>query len=149
MLASVLNAKYVTTTVKHTSTTRISCRNLWSEIRGRNGRRTFSLKLTEGARSVALAQLLIAESSAPKNMICAKSGTMGERMRGGRRGGDSWWGCPSPFFGSRSTAEWARNRGKKAKKKYTPPPMIAERAAVFSSLADCTRWKTSCWGIDP
>jgi hypothetical protein len=41
----------------------------------------FSLKLTDGASSVADAQLLIAESSAPKNMICAKIGTIGERIR--------------------------------------------------------------------
>jgi hypothetical protein len=37
----------------------------------------------------------------------------------------------------------------KAKQKYMQPPMIAERAAMFSSLADCTRWNTSCCGIEP
>src|ERR1700681_3200226 len=81
MLASVESAKAVTVTVKATITTRMRVRNLWSGIPGKNGLRMFSLKLTEGARSVALAQLLIAESSAPKNMICAKIGTIGERMR--------------------------------------------------------------------
>ena len=40
--------------------------------------RMFSLKVTEGASSVAEAQLLIAESSAPKNITWANSGTMGE-----------------------------------------------------------------------
>ena len=44
----------------------------------------FSLKVTEGASSVAEAQLLIAESSAPKNMICANIGTIGDRIRFGR-----------------------------------------------------------------
>jgi hypothetical protein len=37
----------------------------------------------------------------------------------------------------------------KAKRKYMQPPRIDERAAVFSSFADCTRWNTSCCGIEP
>src|SRR5258707_14427182 len=115
MLASVLNAKYVTTTVKHTSTTRISCRNLWSEMRGRKGRRMFSLKLTDGARSVALAQLLIAESRAPKNMICAKIGTTGDRIRFGRMSCVSFSRLAATIFGSMRLAEYARNIGMNAK----------------------------------
>src|ERR1700759_230914 len=84
MSALVIIATAVTSTVKHTSTTRFSSRNFLSEMPGRKGFRMFSLKLTDGARSVAEAQLLIAERSAPKNMICAKIGTTGERMRLGR-----------------------------------------------------------------
>jgi len=53
------------------------------------------------------AQLLMAESSAPKNMICAKIGTIGDRIRFGRIN------CVSPpsfiatstIFGSMSEAE--------------------------------------------
>jgi hypothetical protein len=105
MLASVLSAKYVTTTVKHTSTTRISVRNCLSPIPGKKGLRMFSLKLTEGARSVALAQLLIAESSAPKNMICAKSGTMGDRISDGRMSCGSLSRWPATILGSISIAE--------------------------------------------
>src|ERR1700733_5610419 len=84
MLASVESANDVTRIVKQTITTRISLRNWWSGIPGKKGFRMFSLKLTEGARRVALAQLLIAERSAPKNMICAKIGTIGDRIRFGR-----------------------------------------------------------------
>src|SRR6478752_5346608 len=80
----VLIATYVTRTVKQTRTTRFSSRNFLSEMWGRKGFRMFSLKLTDGARRVAEAQLLIAERSAPKNMICANTGTMGDRIRLGR-----------------------------------------------------------------
>src|SRR5450432_4234297 len=107
MLDSVESANEVTRIVKQTSTTRIRFRNLWSEILGKKGFRMFSLKLTDGARSVALAQLLIADRSAPKNMICAKIGTIGDRIRFGRIS------CVSPpslsalstIFGSMRLAE--------------------------------------------
>ena len=65
----------------------------------------FSLKLTEGARSVALAQLLIAESSAPKNMICAKIGTIGDRIRLGRISCESFSRFAATIFGSMRLAE--------------------------------------------
>src|SRR5205085_11776864 len=120
-------------------TTRFNLRKLWSLIRGRNPFRMFSLKLTEGARRVALAQLLIAESSAPKNMICANTGTIGERMRLGRISCVSFSRFAATIFGSIKLAEYARNIGMKAKQKYIAPPRIEERAAVFSSFADCTR----------
>ena len=96
----------------------------------------FSLKLTDGASSVADAQLLMAESSAPKNMICAKIGTTGDRIRFGRMS------CVSPpsfiaaatMSGWMRLAEYARNIGTNAKKKYITPPRIEELAAVFSVL---------------
>src|SRR5476651_149346 len=100
MLASVESAKAVTITVKATITTRMSVRNLWSGILGKNGLRMFSLKLTEGARSVALAQLLIADRSAPKNMICAKIGTIGDRIRFGRISCGSVSRLAATIFGS-------------------------------------------------
>ena len=78
---------------------------LISEMPGKKGRRMFSLKLTEGARSVALAQLLIAESSAPKNMICANTGTIGERISAGRICCGSFSTNPATIFGSISIAE--------------------------------------------
>jgi len=111
------NAKMVTVTVKTKSTTRFRRRKLRSLMRGKKGFRMFSLKLTEGASSVAEAQLLIAESRAPKNMICAKSGTIGERMRLGRMccGSDSR--LAATIFGSIRLAEYARNIGMKAKQK--------------------------------
>src|SRR5471032_195517 len=105
MLASVERAKYVTRMVKQTITTRIRFRNLWSGIFGKNGLRMFSLKLTEGASSVALAQLLIAESSAPKNMICAKIGTIGDRIRLGRMSCGSLSRLAATICGSMRLAE--------------------------------------------
>ena len=41
------------------------------------------------------------------------------------------------------------NIGTKAKPKYSSPPSSEPRTAVFSSFAEVTRWKTSCWGIEP
>src|SRR5471030_1540634 len=117
MLASVESANEVTRIVKPTITTRIRFRNLWSGIFGKNGFRMFSLKLTEGARSVALAQLLIADRSAPKNMICAKIGTIGDRIRFGRISCGSLSRLAATIFGSMRLAEYARNIGMKAKQK--------------------------------
>ena len=39
--------------------------------------------------------------------------------------------------------------GTKAKQKYTAAPISVPRTAVFSSLAEVTRWNTSCCGIEP
>src|SRR5690348_12898860 len=110
-------AKTVTRHVNAKSTMRFSLRKLRSLMRGRNGFMMFSLKLTEGASRVAEAQLLIAERRAPKNMICAKSGTIGERIRFGRMccGSDSMFACT--IFGSMRLAEYARNIGMNAKQK--------------------------------
>src|SRR5678816_626554 len=111
-------AKTVTRHVKPNSTMRLSRRKLRSPMWGKNGFRMFSLKLTDGARSVAEAQLLIADSRAPKNMICAKSGTMGDMIRFGRM---CWLFCSrfaATIFGSMRLAEYARNIGMNAKQKY-------------------------------
>src|SRR5665213_588589 len=115
MLSSVESANDVTSTVKPTITTRIRVRNLWSGILGRNGLRMFSLKLTDGARRVALAQLLMADRSAPKNMICAKTGTIGDRIRFGRISCGSRSRLAATIFGSMRLAEYARNIGMKEK----------------------------------
>ena len=39
--------------------------------------------------------------------------------------------------------------GTNAKLKYTRPPSSVPRTAVFSSLAEVTRWKMSCCGTEP
>src|ERR1700712_3566426 len=105
MLASLESAKEVTSTVKPTITTRIRFRNLWSGMCGKKGLRMFSLKLTDGARRVALAQLLMADRSAPKNMICAKIGTIGDRMRLGRINCESLSKFAATIAGSMRLAE--------------------------------------------
>src|SRR3954471_7852013 len=117
MLECELSAKKVTRQVKPKSTSRFRRRKLRSLRRGKKGFMMFSLKLTEGASSVAEAQLLIAESSAPKNMICAKSGTIGERMRFGRMCCGSLSRFAATIFGSIRLAEYARNIGMNAKPK--------------------------------
>src|SRR6185437_16013172 len=117
MLDLELSAKKVTRIVKLTRTTRMRCRKRRSPMFGRKGLTMFSLKLTEGARSVALAQLLIAERSAPKNMICAKIGTTGERIRSGRIFCGSLSRFAATMPGSMRLAEYARNIGMKAKQK--------------------------------
>src|SRR2546423_15684508 len=132
MLASVLSANEVTSAVKHTITTRLSLRKLWSLMRGRNPLRMFSLKLTEGARRVALAQLLIAERRAPKNMICANTGTIGDRIRFGRISCVSFSRFAATILGPMRLTGYRRKGGMKAKKKEQTPPRIEEHAAGFS-----------------
>src|SRR3954454_10228218 len=117
MLECELSAKKVTRQVNPKSTSRFRRRKLRSLRRGKKGFMMFSLKLTEGASRVADAQLLIAESSAPKNMICAKSGTMGDRIRLGRMSWGSFSRFAATIFGSIRLAEYARNIGMKAKQK--------------------------------
>src|SRR4029079_14945575 len=109
MLASELSAKNVTRHVNPTSTTCMSRRNFLSPMCGKKGLRMFALKLTDGASSVAEAQLLIAESSAPKNMICAKIGTIGDRMRLGRMSWGSFSRFADTILGSMRLAEGARH----------------------------------------
>src|SRR5262245_35615997 len=41
------------------------------------------------------------------------------------------------------------NIGTKAKQKYATPPKSEPITAVRSSLAEVTRWKTSCCGMEP
>jgi hypothetical protein len=62
---------------------------------------------------------LIAESSAPKNMICAKTGTIGDRIRLGRMSCVSppSFRAPATMAGSMRLAEYARKIGMKAKPK--------------------------------
>jgi hypothetical protein len=43
-------------------------------MRGKKPFTTFSAKVTEGASSVAEEQLMMAESTAPKNITCANTG---------------------------------------------------------------------------
>ena len=90
--------------MKHSTTARIANRN-WRSVQCLNApRRMFSVKVTEGASSVAVAQLLIAESSAPKNITCANSGTCC-RIRLGRISCGSVSIRPRTIFGSISVAE--------------------------------------------
>jgi len=39
--------------------------------------------------------------------------------------------------------------GTKANMKYRLPPSTAPHTAIFSVREDCTRWNTSCCGIEP
>ena len=71
MLASDPIAIAKTTPAKQTSTIRMVRRRDHSSMDGTAPLITFSLKITEGANSVALEQLMTADSTAPKNTICA------------------------------------------------------------------------------
>ena len=105
-------------------------------------RKIFSVKVTDGASSVALAVLVIAESSAPKNTICANKGVCC-RMKVGKISCVSW--SPSPaskvftIAGSISVAEYARKIGMKAKIKYSEPPATELVSATRSFLAEVIR----------
>ena len=108
----------------------------------------FSVNVADGARSVPDAVLMIADSSAPKNITCAKTGVCLSTSVGRI--------CCGSFSirflnipGSISDAEYARNIGMNAKTKYRLPPSTDPATAVFSFFADITRWKTSCCGIEP
>src|SRR6185436_15569536 len=74
MLESELSAIIKTTTAKPTSTTRMVLNKLCSSMCGTAPLMMFSLRSTDGASSVALEQLITAESTAPKNNTCASSG---------------------------------------------------------------------------
>ncbi|MNT03165.1 hypothetical protein D3C72_1376850 [compost metagenome] len=68
------SANSVTSVVKTSTTACITRRNCLSVRWRKYGRRMFSAKVTDGASSVADAQLLMADSSAPKNITCANIG---------------------------------------------------------------------------
>ena len=71
MLASELSATTNTMPVKQTSAVRMVHRNVSSLMPGLSPLRMFSLNATDGASKVALEQLMMAESTAPKKTICA------------------------------------------------------------------------------
>ncbi|MCY1302980.1 hypothetical protein D9M70_526670 [compost metagenome] len=83
MLASEYRAKAQVAMAQPTTVRRMASRNWRSSIAGRKRLRTFSVKVTDGASRVPEAVDMIAESSAPKNMICANSGVR-SRIRCGR-----------------------------------------------------------------
>ena len=62
----------------------------WSPMRGKKPLITFSAKVTDGASSVAEEQLMMAESTAPKNNTCADQ----RRCWSTSVGRTSWY--PSP-----------------------------------------------------
>src|SRR3569623_3268997 len=76
MLDSVFIANMVTIAVKTSTTLRIVRRNCLSLCFGKISLRMSSVNVTDGASKVALAQLLMADNKAPKNMTCANTGTL-------------------------------------------------------------------------
>ncbi len=67
----------------NTTVTRVSISAFLSVIYFKLGRRIFSIKRALGARSVPDAVDMIADKSAPKNIICTKSGVL-SRISAGR-----------------------------------------------------------------
>lgn len=67
-------AKNVTTTAKQSTVILMPFSKSWSAKCLKKPRTIFSAKVTDGANKVALAQLLMAYKSAPKNITCAISG---------------------------------------------------------------------------
>src|SRR5512135_3504 len=82
MLAFEYVAYRVTTRVNVSVTVRIESSSLRSDILGSIGFRMFSVNVTEGASRVAEAQLLMADSRAPKNITWANSGAFSSTSRG-------------------------------------------------------------------
>src|SRR3981081_405165 len=127
---------------------RIRNKNCLSLCLGMISFRMFSVNVTDGANKVALAQLLIADKSAPKNITCANTGTL-VMISVGKINCGSLSIRLATIFGSISVAEYAKNMGMNAKQKYITPPSTDARPAIFSFLDEDTRWNTSCCGIDP
>ena len=98
----------------------------------------FSENVTDGANKVALAQLLIADSKAPKNITWASIGTL-VMIRVGSISCGSLSIRLSTILGSISVAEYARNMGMKAKQKYSTPPNTDALPAIFSFFDEATR----------
>src|SRR5512145_150957 len=112
MLEWEVSAIASTTAAKHTNTTRMVVSSCFSSMWGIAARMTFSLRMTDGASRVALEQLITAESTAPKNITCAKSGVC-STINVGRT---SWASCSNKdpnFTGSTNSAEYAMNIGTK------------------------------------
>ena len=123
-------------------------RRSWSERCLKKPRTIFSAKVTDGANRVALAQLLIADNNAPKNMTWAMSGAWFMINFG-----NIIWGSVSKYWltkpGLIMVAEYAKYSGTKAKMKYSTPPRSAAWTAIFTFFEEVIRWNTSCCGMEP
>ena len=95
----------VTSTVNTTVTMRMESSSLRSVILPSIGLRMFSVKVTEGASRVAEAQLLIAESSAPKNITWANERRLVAAPARGRISCGSVSISPATILGSIRVAE--------------------------------------------
>src|SRR5450830_158399 len=110
MLDWLFKASEVTAMVKTSTTTRMENRNSLSLFHGRISLITFSVKVTAGDSKVALAQLLIADSNAPKNMTCANTGIF-SMISVGNTSCESVSSKRDTIAGSISVAEYARKIG--------------------------------------
>ena len=104
MLASEFSANSKTSAVNPTSTERITASRPRSLMVGIKLLTIFSLKATDGASSVADEQLMIADSKAPKKIICAAIGVCCT-IRVGRMSWESRSSKPATCAGSISVAE--------------------------------------------
>ena len=85
MVLLLLRANSRAQALKVTKMTLSSSRNCLSDMFGTKGRSTFSVKVAVGANKAPLAVDKMAESKAPKNMICAHMGIF-PSTRSGRMG---------------------------------------------------------------
>ena len=111
-------------------------------------RRMFSTKVVVGASSVADAQDLMADNSAPKNTTCMKNGIFCITSVGSTFCGSSAISA-LVCSGITISAVATRKIGTAANRMYMPPPITGPQVAARRFFADITRWNTSCCGIEP
>src|SRR5512147_3051179 len=116
MVASDQRAIASTTAAKQMSTIRMVRNRAHSSMWSMIPLITFSLRMTDGARSVALEQLITAESTAPKNITCANADVC-STIKVGKTSWESLCNNAPNFSGSTSNAEYAINIGTKQKEK--------------------------------
>src|SRR5438309_2728396 len=145
MLASELSANTSTTKTKHTSTVRMVRRNVRSLICGKFPLMMLSLKATDGASSVALEQLMIAESTAPKKIIWAKTGVCSRISVGSTSCGSLCSNAPN-ISGYTRVGEQASNIGTKANGNDSGPPSTDPGTAARSRVGEVKPWHTSVRG---
>ena len=108
----------------------------------------FSTKVVVGASSVAEAQDLMAESKAPKNTTCMMKGIFCITSVGSTFCGSSAISA-LVCSGITVSAVATRKIGTAANRMYMLPPITGPQVAARTSLADITRWNTSCCGMEP
>ncbi len=114
---------------------RVRKRAFLSDIWGRAGRKIFSIKSADGARSVPLAVDIIAERSAPKNIICTKTG-----VASSMRVGSTFCVSSVHEISSGATIKAANPSiiGRKATIIYKEPQITPPREAFFLLSAEST-----------